>query len=140
MHRYPDWDARLAAYLEPLRLRPFAWGKHDCCIFAAGAVEAMTGVDPMPEFRGRYTTAIGSARALRRFGRGDLAATLDGKFEPVPAALAQRGDIVMSSGLLGICWGPFLFAVGSEGDREGLVRIDRRAWVEPRAWRVAYGF
>lgn len=107
--------------------------------FAAGAVKAMTDVDPMPEFRGRYSTARGSARALKRIGRGDLAATLDAKFEAVPASLAQRGDIVMSSGLLGICWGAVLFAVGREGDREGLVRIDRRQWVDPRAWRVKYG-
>jgi hypothetical protein len=139
MYRKPDWEARLAAYLEPLRLRAFAWGRHDCCTFSAGAVEAMTGVDPMPEFRGRYSTAIGSARALSRFGRGTLDATLDAKFETVPASLAQRGDIVMSGGLLGICWGAVLFAVGREGEREGLVRIDRRAWVEPLAWRVQYG-
>lgn len=139
MHRYPDWEVRLAAYLEPLRTRPFAWGDHDCCTFAAGAVAAMTGVDPMPEFRGRYSTAIGSARALRRFGQVTLAATLGAKFRQVPPALCHRGDIVMSDGLLGIGWGTFLFAVGREGDREGLVRIDRAKWVAPIAWRVEYG-
>lgn len=138
--RFPDWEARLAAYLEPLRLRPFAWGQHDCCTFSAGAVRAMTGIDPMPEFRGHYRTARGSMRLLRRLGRGDLAATLDAKFEAVPASLAQRGDIVMSDGLLGICWGLFLIAVGQEGAREGLIRIERQRWVEPRAWRVQYGF
>ncbi len=140
MDRKPDWETRLAAYLEPLRLRAFAWGEHDCCTFAAGAVEAMTGVDPMPEFRGRYSTARGSVRALRRLGAGDLAATLDGKFEAVEPSLAQRGDIIMSDGLLGICFGAFLIAVGREGDREGLIRIERAAWGHPRAWRVRYGF
>ncbi|MBM7407050.1 MULTISPECIES: DUF6950 family protein [Sphingomonas] len=140
MYRKPDWETRLAAYLEPLRARPFAWGEHDCCTFSAGAVAAMTDVDPMPEFRGRYSTAIGSARALRRFGRGTLAATLDAKFEAIEPAFAQRGDVVMSSGLLGICMGAFLVAVGREGDREGLIRIERARWVEPRAWRVQFGF
>jgi len=140
MMRYADWELRLAAYLEPLRARPFAWGSHDCCTFAAGAIAAMTGVDPMPEFRGRYHTAIGSARALRRLGRGTLAATLDAKLEAVPAPLAHRGDVVMSSGLLGIGWGAFLIAVGREGDREGLIRIERSRWVDARAWRVPYGF
>lgn len=139
MHRLPDWEARLAAYLEPLRSRPFAWGRHDCCTFAAGAVEAMTGVDPMPEFRGRYSTPRGSVRALRKFGAGDLAETLSAKFEGVAAPLAQRGDIVMSSGLLGVNLGPFLVAVGSEGEREGLIRIERAAWADPRAWRVQFG-
>lgn len=139
MHRYPDWEARLAAYLEPLRARPFGWGAHDCCTFTGGGVEAMTGEDPMPEFRGRYSTAIGSARALRRYGAGTLDATLDTKFRRIGAALAHRGDIVMSGGLLGFNWGSFLIAVGSEGDREGLVRIDRSRWVDPIAWRVEYG-
>jgi hypothetical protein len=140
MYRKPDWDARLAAYLEPLRLRPFAWGSHDCCTFAAGAVEAMTGVDPMPEFRGRYSTAIGSARALTRFGKGTLEKTLDGKFEAIPAALAHRGDIVMSGGAVGLGWGASLIAVGAEGEREGLVMINRRLWTDARAWRVQFGF
>lgn len=138
MHRLPNWEARLAAYLSPLRLRPFAWGSHDCCLFAAGAVEAMTGVDPMPEFRGRYSTAIGAARALKRYGAGTLDTTLNTKFAPVPAALAHRGDIIMSDGLLGICGGSFLYAVGSEGEREGLVSIDRARWDDPLAWRVPY--
>jgi len=138
MHRLPDWEARLAAYLEPLRARQFAWGRHDCCTFAAGAVKAMTGVDPMPEFRGRYRTALGSERALRRYGAGTLATTLDRKFTPIGAALAQRGDIVMSGGLLGICTAGGLIAVGAEGEREGLVLIERGRWTDPRAWRVPY--
>lgn len=139
MYRLPDWDARLAAYLEPIRARPFAWGRHDCCTFSAGAVEAMTGVDPMPEFRGRYTTAIGSARALRRYGAGSLPATLDTKFARVPASLAQRGDLVMTDRLLSVAWGAFAIAVGQEADREGLIRLDRGQWIDPIAWRVAYG-
>jgi hypothetical protein len=139
MNRLPDWEARLAAYLEPLRTLPFAWGRHDCCTFTAGAVKAMTGVDPMPEFRGRYTTARGSVRALRRIGAGTLASTLSGKFETVDPSLAHRGDIIMSNGLLGICLGPFLVAVGSGGEREGLIRIDRGDWVAPRAWHVRFG-
>lgn len=138
MHRKPDWEARLAAYLEPLRARPFAWGLHDCCTFTAGAVEAMTGVDPMPEFRGRYRTAIGSARALRKFGAGTLEATLDTKFERVAATLCHRGDIVMVGGLLGVGWGGFMFAVGQEGEREGIVHIERSSWVDPIAWRVEF--
>jgi len=139
MQRLADWEARLAAYLEPLRLCSFQWGEHDCCTFAGGAVKAMTGVDPMPEFRGRYTTAIGSARALKRFGAGTLEATMDSKFTAVAPSLAMRGDVVMSGGLLGICLGTFAMAVGAEGEREGLVRLPRPEWIEPRAWRVPFG-
>lgn len=138
MHRLPDWEARLAAYLEPLRARPFAWGSHDCCTFSFGAVEAMTGEDRMPEFRGRYRTGLGAKRALTRIGAGGLAETMDTKFDRILASLAQRGDIVMSAGLLGICLGGHLIAVGVEGEREGLVRIDRADWSAPIAWRVPF--
>jgi len=143
MQRFPDWDMRLAAYLEPLRLRPFEWGDHDCCLFCAGAVEAMTGVDVMGEFRGRYSTALGSARALKKIGAGTLEDTLGTKFARVAFPLAHRGDLVMSSGLLGICFGSYLIAVGAEvaagvTTREGLIRIERARWVDPIAWRVPY--
>ncbi|GAM00571.1 DUF6950 family protein [Sphingomonas parapaucimobilis] len=140
MYRKPDWEARLAAYLEPLRLRPFGpWGTYDCCVFTDGGIVAMTDTSLMGEFVGRYSTPIGAARVLKRYGAGTLEATIDRKLEPIPAALAQRGDVVMSHGLLGICWTDFMFAVGSEGEREGLIRIERWSWGDPRAWRVPYG-
>lgn len=139
MYRKPDWEARLAAYLEPLRTRPFKWGEHDCCTFAGGAVEAMTDVDPMPEFRGKYRSAASSSRALRSIGGGDLARTLDAKLRQVPAGLAHRGDIVMHDGLLGICLGAMVVAVGREGERDGLVLFARSDLIDARAWRVAYG-
>ena len=139
MTRRPDWEDRLAAYLEPLRARPFSWGEHDCCTFGFGAVEAMTGEDRMAEFRGRYTTAIGSVRVLRREGHETLAAMLDSKFPPIPPALARRGDLIMTGGNVTVCWGGFAFAVGSDGTREGLIRVPRAEWIEPRAWRVGEG-
>jgi hypothetical protein len=116
MYRKPDWEARLAAYLEPLRLRAFAWGQHDCCTFSAGAVEAMTGVDPMPEFRGRYSTAIGSARALSRFGRGTLDATLD-----AAATSSCRADCSGSVGAR--CSSPSAARVSVKGSCESIAEL-----------------
>ena len=138
MRRHPDWEARLAAFLEPVRALPFAWGRHDCCTFAAGAVEAMTGEDAMAEFRGHYRTARGSVRALRRYGAGALEPTLTAKFgEPLPPALAQRGDVIMADGALGISLGGFALMVGSEEGREGLIRVPMARW--QCAWRVPFG-
>jgi hypothetical protein len=138
MRRTPDWEARLTAFLDPLRMRPFEWGQHDCCTFASGAVKAMTNVDPMKEFRSKYRTAEGSRQALRTIGKGTLIKTLDAKFKRVPPGLAQRGDVVMHKGLLGICLGTHLVAVGRQGERDGLVLFERSTWIKPRAWRVEY--
>lgn len=134
MSRVPDWEARLAEYLESVRETPFAWGSHDCALFAASAVEAMTGVDYGAPFRGKYRTELGSVRALKRFGAGSLEATLDGLFPEIPLAFAQRGDVVMRDEAAGICLGPDAAFVGDLDGAPGLVRYPRREWA--RAWRV----
>ena len=137
MIRFADWEERLSAYLDGLRGKPFAWGHNDCCTFAAGAVKAMTGEDMMAEFRGRYATSRGSVRALRKFGAGTLAGTLTAKFgEPVDQA--QRGDVVMADGSLGICFGAFAIAVGEQGERQGLIRVPLPFDGWDHAWRVPF--
>ncbi len=128
--RFADWESRLGGYLRSCRGVPFAWGSHDCCTFAAGAVLAMTGEDRMEEFRGRYGTARGSVVALRKYGAGTLASTLDGKFEAIEPGFAQRGDLVLcddghGGAALGLCFGDFAICIGSEGQHEGLIRIER---------------
>jgi hypothetical protein len=136
MKRFPDWEARLGAYLESVRELAFEWSTHDCCTFSAGAVEAMTGVDAMAEFRGKYCDEEAAKKALRAIGKGTLAKTLDAKFEPVEPAFAHRGDLVLASGNLGISLGSFSMHVGELGDRQGLVRMPRASW--SRGWRVPF--
>ena len=48
--RTPYWRSALAAYIAETMRKPFAWGLHDCALFAAGAVEAMTGNDPAADY------------------------------------------------------------------------------------------
>jgi hypothetical protein len=90
------------------------------------------GEDIAALWRGRYTTALGGARVMRRLGWAsleDMGRALLG--EPRPTALlAQRGDLVLAdTGLgLGICTGAS--AVGMT--LEGLVSVPltscRLAW------------
>jgi hypothetical protein len=137
MKRFADWEDRLSTYLDGLRGKPFAWGKNDCATFAAGAVQAMTGEDVIPEVRGRYTTARGSVRTLRKHAAGTLAATVTAKFgEPVDHA--QRGDIVMHDGSLAISFGAFAIAVGEQGGAQGLIRIPLPFDGWEHAWRVPF--
>jgi hypothetical protein len=133
MRRYPDWEARLAAYLEGLRDQTFAWGKLDCAIFAGGAVEAMTGFDPMRGLRG-YRSEAAAARVLKDRGKGTLVRTVNAMFERVPVGLAHRGDLVLVDGGLAVAMGDVALQVGQHGDREGLIRRPRAEW--SKAWRV----
>jgi hypothetical protein len=136
MNRFPDWEARLRIYLESVRELAFEWSTHDCCTFSAGAVEAMTGVDAMAEFRGAYSDEEAAKRALRRIGKGTLAKTLDAKFEAVDPAFAHRGDLVLADGNLGISLGHISMHVGELGERQGLVKMPRASW--SRAWKVPF--
>ncbi len=90
-----DWRARLGAYLATEARTPFEYGKSDCALFAAGAVNAMTGSDPSATYRGRYSTLRGGLRILRKDGFRDhveRAATLLTEVSP---RRAQVGDIAV---------------------------------------------
>lgn len=89
--RHDDWRSRLDAYIAAAAREPFRPGRHDCALFAAGAVRAMTGDDPARGWRSKY-------RSLRR-GRELLAeAGYDG---PVDMAAARYPEIHPSAALPG---------------------------------------
>lgn len=93
--RLPDWRGRLFRWLAEIAPLPHAYGRHDCALFASGAVLAMHGVDPAAPFRGRYTTLTGGLRVLRREGFRDHTAVVASLGRPVPPAMAQIGDFAV---------------------------------------------
>lgn len=60
--------AALAPFLDEAAARPFQWGVHDCALLLADWGCALTGIDAAAHLRGRYTTALGCARLLKRAG------------------------------------------------------------------------
>jgi hypothetical protein len=137
MTRHPDWPTLLAAHLTSVTLLPFAWVHNDCCTFAAGAVQAITGNDAMAALRGKYTCQAGAARLIATAGSLQalvsqyLGAPLDAP------ALAQRGDVVLfemtdpcGPQALGICVGAQIAAPGPHG----MVLLPSNAAVA--AWRI----
>lgn len=58
----------LGAFLERMAAQGFADGRHDCVLTVADWVSVCTGHDPAAPFRGRYRTALGRERLLRRLG------------------------------------------------------------------------
>lgn len=137
MIRAPDWEERLGDYLASRDGAVFAYGKIDCALFVAGAVKAMTGKDPARGFRGKYRSQASAVRAITQAGFESLSALMDAKFNNVPVAFAQRGDIVMDQdGSLGIVFGRDAIFVGQSDDTPGLVRQPLASWA--RAWRVPF--
>lgn len=117
--RLPDWRSRLSACVEGALQRPFEWGQHDCMLFPADAVLAMTGVDPAKEWRGRYSTRIGAARILRKvIAAGDGSAVVRSILPEIAPLLASDGDIaaVEQDGLriMGVIIGPMFASPGPD--------------------------
>jgi hypothetical protein len=120
MTRVDHWERLLAAAIDTARAKPFVWGVHDCPTFAFEVRMILTGGEDIAAlWRGRYTTALGGARVMRRLGWASLEVmgrALLG--EPHPAVLlAQRGDIVLAdTGLgFGICTGASAVGMAPEG-------------------------
>jgi hypothetical protein len=99
--RAQNWQTLLHEFLETRARQPFAWGANDCALFAADAVQAMTGKDLGAAFRGKYSTqAEAEAQMTATCGSADalaLAAHLCQQAGLPPRShvnFAQRGDVI----------------------------------------------
>lgn len=119
MSRLPDWRARLVSYLAQAQREPFNPGRHDCALFAAGAVAAMTGQDYAAPYRGRYTTLRGGVRVLRREGFEDHIALAAHHLPARPVSFARPGDLAVvpteDGPALGVVQGAGVFVLSPAG-------------------------
>lgn len=119
MSRPPDWSERLHAHLVAASARPFAWGSHDCCRFADGAIEAVTGARMFADIVSRYKTERGAMRRLRSFGFATVVEALASRL--APARWPTRGDIAVIGDpaeplpALGVAAGREIAALGPTG-------------------------
>ncbi|WP_146767950.1 DUF6950 family protein [Mesorhizobium atlanticum] len=99
--RVPDWDRRLARLVSSIGVEAGIWGQSDCLMTAAAGIEAVTGIDIMKPWRGRYRSEAGAARLMRKEGCETVEDVL-GTFFGLPEVgrlLAMRGDVgVVESG------------------------------------------
>ena len=108
--------------IEAARTRPFSYGDHDCCLFAANVVEAMTGVDPATEWRGRYCSKRGAYQFIQELGGlGKLVSSVFG--EPVCRNQVHKGDLALMEIVgvdgkeevaLGVCTGTICYVARHE--------------------------
>lgn len=119
----------LIAFIASREGVPFAWAGNHCVAYAAAAVKAQTGVDPLRRIR--VTSARGAAAVLDRMG--GMEAAISTRLRPIAPALARRGDI---AGVADSEFGLRVMVV--EGDTlvgpspTGNRRMDRAAML--RAW------
>jgi hypothetical protein len=100
MQRKTNWPSALHAYMESVKHASFQYGVYDCGLFAAGCIEAMTGLDLAADFRG-YANRLGAMDACRQVCKsasipkvGEYVASTYG-LNAVPVLMAQRGDLAV---------------------------------------------
>lgn len=127
------WRDEFDALIRERMRMPFAWGTHDCCIFAADCVAARIGVDLAAGLRGTYSDALGAARELRRLGGLEEVGAMSGN--EIKPLCATAGDIGMvwdgAADLLAVCSGEVWLVPA----RSGLAALPFNA--AKKAWRPA---
>lgn len=121
-----DWPERLAETIAAARHREFS-DENYCASFAADCVNAITGTDPMSDFRG--LSMEDALEKLKDSGYRSVYFFLTKQFgRPRPLALAQRGDVVVRTKpdlAIGICCGQYT-AFTTETGLTYLPTIDQR--------------
>jgi hypothetical protein len=117
--RRPDWVSRLWLEVEASKARELVWGEHDCCLFAARCVDAMTGSEYVRELQAEYQDKTTGLRFIAR--HGSLQAAIESILgEPVQWWKVKRGDVCLvpsadGLGSLGVCLGPTIACVLERG-------------------------
>jgi hypothetical protein len=140
--RKQNWPTILANMIADAYCEPFAWGTHDCCIWSADVIMAMseTSVDLGASYRSTYHDEAGANAIISAAtGGGDLEdlivqITTAYGFDEISPNQAQRGDLVLAD----TSTGPGAGIIGPDGREgffvapDGLVLIGlsdiRRAW------------
>jgi hypothetical protein len=101
MTRLGDWQARLSDYIVSNATTKFKYGVLDCGLFVAGAIEAMTGIDPAEGLRGKYKNRKEAFDAIESMcgtpTTEAIAEHLAGQYnvQEVSVLFAQAGDAVV---------------------------------------------
>lgn len=88
------WPELLHDYIDAARLREFAYGAFDCALFCADWVQIATGIDHAVSLRG-YDSMAAAYKIIAGYGSIEAMVTALMARDPVHAAFAQRGDIML---------------------------------------------
>tara|TARA_R100000388_G_scaffold93140_2_gene77212 strand:+ start:495 stop:914 length:420 start_codon:yes stop_codon:yes gene_type:complete len=133
--RVDNWQIAFAEEISKPRV--FQWGINDCCLFACDVVKILTNIDPADTFRGKYSTALGAYKELKKQGFSGVLDVANKRFaqnnwHQVSLALAQRGDVACAfferQHTLGVVTGENAIFVGDNGYVNLPVQDCVRSW------------
>lgn len=96
--RVPNWDIKLAEYVNSLQDYPFVWGENDCLTFVNKCAEVIRGQSFADDWLGDYTTATGAFRKYRKLlytqEYDTVIDMLDDRLERFTGRFPPRGSLV----------------------------------------------
>jgi len=104
VRRLPFADARLTAFARAWIGRPFEWGRCDCVLLAANAVDALAGTRFGQLYTGLWSDEKSARRYQREAGDASLGLRIAGLEEPFAPDLIfeerigglRRGDLILA--------------------------------------------
>jgi hypothetical protein len=140
MQRLENWQTALSDYLTSCAGARFKYGRMDCGLFVAGAIQSMTGFDVVASLRDTYTNRKEAFAAIKEVcGRATMEAVsvhlaARNGIPEVPVLCAQRGDAVLlrkgrasSLGLIAM-YGTEVLSPGAAGILRMPLSLATRSW------------
>lgn len=118
MAKREDWVDKMWLAIKDSEDEHFEWGKHDCCLFSAKVVDAMSDSNFLQKLLNSYSDDKSALEFIKSFGslREATASFLGAE---APLSFMQRGDVVLFDNdgreTLGICIGSTIASVGETG-------------------------
>lgn len=130
--RKQDWQLHFEKCVSDNYNKKFEWGTHDCWLWSANLVLAITGEDIAKEYRGKYNSARTALEIIKTYGGiSELCTKYVGK-EPVSPLFASVGDLVLIEYLrqeaMAICDGRTVLTTGSDGLLSLPISTTIKAW------------
>lgn len=111
MPRRSDWHQKMFDAFAQAQARQFQWGFHDCFLFAANVVDAMTDGDYVQRIAKDfpYSTEDEALAYIEQYGGMEQLVSFY-LHDKIPFGQAQQGDVVLMrngdhQSVLGICEG-----------------------------------
>lgn len=98
--RLDGWERRFNDLIDERMNCKLVWGEHDCCMFVADSVKAITGNECAGFSRGKYSNKIGAYRKLKEYAGGGISEMMNKIAEEyslneVGVNYAGRGDVAL---------------------------------------------
>lgn len=134
LQRTPGWRRRLETYIDSVINDPHEWGKHDCGLFLANCVEAITTVNPVEGLFESYSTPQGAYKQLKRMGFDDYPSLIGDILDEIHPSGVRYGDVILLKvdGIIGWASGIVI------GERSLVLMTERLGSVDTMEAHKAY--